>query len=328
MTKIYGQLVTVVKSPYDVDLAKFDNLRQPLINLDKLTMPAYLTSRASSSQFRRTFSFVQIANRHMILYWLGSPKFMIDIWVAYLVISLSYGIEKIDAVYYWIGLGASILITLVNIFYMLPQILRLSAIVNNIQMLKDRKLCREVVEEKMLTRTLNMRDVRRQSTLPSKDNHLRLFVIDFVKQLYQELRGPDEKKKKSITCSHLTAIAHLCGRDLSDREATILAHDITCKSATDISYDEFMDAIEKILLDVMSNPVEVSKAMLKELTSLENTTISSRNLRIALEKLDLLEDREIEALISEIKYLPVQNAEYNMDHIATLIRDSIEGMPR
>lgn len=343
MTRIYGQLVTVVKSPYDVDLAKFDSIRQPLINLDKLSMPAYLTNRASTHHFKRTCSIVQLANRHMRLYWLSSPRFMIRmlhviltlhlLWVTYLVVSLSFKIETIEGYYYWIALGASILISLVNLCYTLPQILRLSAIVNNIQMLKDRQLSREVVEEKMQARSLNMRDlysviktVRRQSIGSGNDNSLRLYVIDFVREIFKELRGP--KKERPVTCADLTTIAHLCGRDLSDREAMILAHDITCRLSSDITFEEFMDAVEKISNDVRSNPVDVSKGIFKELTSLENTSISSRNLRSALEKLDLLEEHEIEAMIHEVKYLPVQNAEYSLDHLSTLIRDSIEGMPR
>ena len=343
MKRIYRQLVTIVESPYDFSLAKFENTRLPLINIEKLSMPTYLSQRRALSQFRDTWYTAATANRHLLLYWLRSPGFSIRIlhsilvmhleWIAYFILALSFGVEKFDSPFYWIGVGVAVLVSMHNLFFILPQILRLAAITNNIQMLKDRKLVQEVTEQKMHQRQRTMQNIysvlksiRRQSIAVGRDTHLRLYIVDHVREIFQELRGP--KNDKAITYTRLVSLAHLCGRDLNEREAIILAHDVTCKNSGNITFDEFMDALEKISADVSANPVEVSKTVLKNLTSTVSSTVSLKNLKTSLEKLDLFDENDINSLLEEVKYLPLEHAQYSLNIIATLIRDSIEGMPR
>lgn len=344
MTRLYSQLVTIVKSPYDADLAKFENLRQPSKNLEKLSMPTYLSRRFPLSEFRERWYDMTQPSRHILLYWLHSPGFIIRVlhavlvmhveWLAYFILDLSFGIEKFDSYYYyWIGVGIAILVSLINLFYTLPHILKLSAITNNIQMLKDKKLRREVCEEKIQQRQKAMQNiysvlksVRRQSLALGKDVYLRLYIVNHVREIFKELRGPNNDK--AITYNRLITLAHLCGRDFTEREAMILAHDITCRNPANMTFDEFMEAIEKIFVDVGSNPVEVSKAVIKSLSNTVSSTVSSKTLRTALEKLDLFETRDIDVLMHEVKYLPIEHAQHSISSIAALIRDSIEGMPR
>jgi len=42
----------------------------------------------------------------------------------------------------------------------------------------------------------------------------------------------------------------------------------------------------------------------------------------------LIEDRDMEIILNEVQYLPQNNAEIEIDMIARLIRDSIEGLAR
>jgi len=45
LNNIYKMLVHIVDSPYEVNFTKFDNIRQPFANLDKLKVPLYLSGK-------------------------------------------------------------------------------------------------------------------------------------------------------------------------------------------------------------------------------------------------------------------------------------------
>eukprot|EP00331_Platyophrya_macrostoma_P026857 CAMPEP_0176450742 /NCGR_PEP_ID=MMETSP0127-20121128/27346_1 /TAXON_ID=938130 /ORGANISM="Platyophrya macrostoma, Strain WH" /LENGTH=178 /DNA_ID=CAMNT_0017838513 /DNA_START=280 /DNA_END=816 /DNA_ORIENTATION=- len=171
-----------------------------------------------------------------------------------------------------------------------------------------------------------LKSIRRQSISLDRESHLRLYIVEHVRELFQELRGP--KNDENVTYERLVSLAHLCGRDLNEREAIILAHDVTCENSANITNEEFLNAVEKITADVSANPFEVSKAVLKSLTNTASSTVSMKNLRASLEKLHLFDDQDISAFMDEIKYLPLEHAQHSLNIIATLIRDSIEGMPR
>ena len=201
-------------------------------------------------------------------------------------------------------------------------------------MLKDKKLVREVVEQKMQQRQRTMqtiysvlKSIKRQSMPSSKEYLPRIFIINQIREIFNEMRGPNNDK--AINYTKLVALAHLCGRDLNEREAIILAHDVTCKNSANIIFEEFMEALEKISADVSSNPVEVSKVVIKSLTNTSSSTVSLKNLKNSLEMTDgLFDENDITSLIEEVKYLPSEHAQHSVSIIATLIRDSIEGMPR
>ena len=129
---IYKMLIQNVNSPYDINFTKFDNLRQPLVNLDKLKVPEYLNGKDGSKNRSKPFFGFKLPNRHEELFWLDSPRFMVRLmhitlilqifWLAALALNFASQLDDIKQ-YIFVGVGS--ILCLLNLLYFIPENLKI-----------------------------------------------------------------------------------------------------------------------------------------------------------------------------------------------------------
>lgn len=143
LSYIYSQIVNVVYSPYDVNFTKFESLRQPLINLGRINLPRYLQGEAPPpSQFKRWIRSLTMPNRHELLFWFGSPKFVVRfihfVLVGQMVWMVWFWLQEYQNIKGWFLIAASVIawiLTIVNLFLFTPRILRSYCVVSSVKQL-------------------------------------------------------------------------------------------------------------------------------------------------------------------------------------------------
>ena len=142
MSDIYSNIVNIVYSPYDVNFTKFESLRQPLINLGRINLPQYLQSESPPSwHFKRWIGGLVTPNRHELLFWFATPKFVVRfihfILVGQMIWMVWYWLQEFSNVSGWLLISFSVLawiLTLVNLFWLTPSVLRTYCIVSNVSL--------------------------------------------------------------------------------------------------------------------------------------------------------------------------------------------------
>lgn len=140
LSDIYSQIVNIVYSPYDVNFTKFESLRQPLVNLGRINLPKYLQGEAPPyTHFKRWIKSLATPNRHELLFWFATPRFVVRfihfVLVGQMVWMVWFWLQEFRSISGWFIILASVLawgLTLINLFVLTPRVLRSYCIVSNV----------------------------------------------------------------------------------------------------------------------------------------------------------------------------------------------------
>lgn len=192
---VYFQLVPEVLDPHEIHLPADNFSRNPMMNVDKVPIPPYLTGSleylqsadnpytccgVSTNPLKLTCAYIFIGkfpNRHELLYWFDSygPQFLLGllqgvalILTFWMVVILIYYVPMLFeelAVWGIMAAVAAVLVWMFEAMYLLPEGLRYLTLTSKIEQMKDRKKVDEVVISSRSQRALKTVQLYRQIKL-------------------------------------------------------------------------------------------------------------------------------------------------------------------
>jgi len=282
---------------------------------------------------------LKISNKHELLFWNKSPSYNARLMHLILIFEMVWMVtfcvryyDKMRVVEEYICGILGIIITVFNLIYFIPYNMRVLAITSNIQMLKDKKLIREVLDEKAklkmecLARLYRLlKSAVREMRDSVKSKALKAFIVNQLREYY---RMVDKDETNALPLSKLPEILHHCGGHLRKDEALYFAKLCAFNLDDPVPFDTLSVAVEKFTDDVSQDPYEICKYALERLAPTRQHYLTPKQLESIMREYGLIEERDMEVILNEVQYLPQNNAEIEIDMIARLIRDSIEGLAR
>jgi len=195
LKSVYFQLVPPVFDPHEIHLPADNFSRNPMMNVDKVPIPPYLTGSleylqsaenpytccgVSTNPLKLSCAYIFIGkfpNRHELLYWFDSfgPQFLLGllqgvalILTFWMVVILIYYVPMLFeelAVWGIMAAVAAVLIWMFEAMYLLPEGLRYLTLTSKIEQMKDRKKVDEVITSSRSQRALKTVQLYRQIKL-------------------------------------------------------------------------------------------------------------------------------------------------------------------
>ena len=195
LKSIYFQLVPYVLDPHEFHLPADNFSRNPMMNVEKVPIPPYLTGSLEYLQspanpytccgtptnpLKLTCAYIFIGkfpNRHELLFWFDSygPQFVLGmvqgvalILTFWMVVILIYYVPMLfDKLEVWgiMAAIAAVLIWLFAAFYLLPETLRVLTLTSRIEQMKDRRIIDSVIISSRNQRAIKTVQLYRQIKL-------------------------------------------------------------------------------------------------------------------------------------------------------------------
>mmetsp|Transcript_32782 Transcript_32782/g.29654 ORF Transcript_32782/g.29654 Transcript_32782/m.29654 type:complete len:265 (+) Transcript_32782:1798-2592(+) len=246
------------------------------------------------------------------------------------VMILRYSTE-IDTPQEIVTLILSLIFTIANLFVLMPENLSYYSIITNIQMLKDKKIMEEVVDESKERKNILFIKLYRLLKSIARDNKLskpiatREIIIEQCRNYYKAL-PMDEDFNAELEC--LKMLGHYCGQDLTKDELVSLARTCVLDENDNLfDFNMFMRSIEYYVDEVRQDRYKLAKETLKTIIDRTDGKVSLSELKEAFSQPEILEPYEVDQIMHEMRYLPFKNMEIKTELVARFIRDFTEGMP-